>query len=95
MEWQQSLKDQKNFSEQYQRRIDCPEHPHRERDHSELPRCAIDHPELPQCGKNHPELPEHNWTNAKGPNLVLVVTEQAYLSKVVICKSVKVVKFIL
>ena len=85
MEWQQSLKDQKNFSEQYQRRIDCPEHPHRERDHSELPRCAID----------HPELPEHNWTNAKGPNLVLVVTEQAYLSKVVICKSVKVVKFIL
>ena len=76
MEWQQSLKDQRDFSQQYQRRIDYPEHPHRGRNQSELPQCAID----------HPELPDPNWTNAKGPNLVVVVTEKAYLSKVVICK---------
>ena len=84
MEWQQILIDQKDFSEQYQR-LDCPAHPHRGRDQAELPRCPIDHPELPQWKKNHPE-PDPNWTNAKGPNLVVVVTEQAYLSKVVICK---------
>ena len=83
MEWLQILIDQKDFSEQ---RIDCPEHPHRGRDQSEIPRCVIDHTDLQQCKKNHPELPDPNWTNAKGPNLVVVVTEQAYLVKVVICK---------